>query len=172
MGVQRWCGVSIVGHNGTDQLRNVLARKNTILRYLPPCSTHLCQLADTFVILKIKDAWTRRWEEKKSALIEANAWQNIPRGGGTWSGKLTNPGKQFFLQLAPESVQDVNREVDCDGMTYARKAMIRCGMSLDTNGSWSVDQIFPHLKNIVNEFLQYFGGDEVPEIGLENNDSD
>jgi hypothetical protein len=55
------------------------------------------------------------------------------------SGKLTNPVKRFFLQLAADTVEDVNKEVDCNNMSYARKAMIRCGMTLDVDGSWSVN---------------------------------
>jgi hypothetical protein len=56
--------------------------KNTILRYFPPCSTHLYQPVDTFIISKIKDAWTKRWEAKKIKLIQTNAWQNTARTDG------------------------------------------------------------------------------------------
>ena len=102
---------------------------------MPQCSTHLCQPADTFIISKVKDAWTRRWEAKKINLIETNIWQNTPRTDGHWSGKLINPGKRFFLQLAVYSVEDVNREVDCNHLSYPRKAMIRSCMSLDIDGT-------------------------------------
>ena len=88
------------GHNLNLRLEAVLASKRTVLKYLPPCSTHLCQPADSFVISKIKDAWTRRWEAKKIELIHNDSWQNLPRRDGQWSGKLTNSGKSFFLQLA------------------------------------------------------------------------
>ena len=37
---------------------------------------------------------------KKPELIATRAWQNNPRADGQWSGKLTNPDKCFFLQLA------------------------------------------------------------------------
>ena len=50
-------------------------------------------------------------------------------------GKLTNPCKNFFLQLATNSVEDVNREVDCDNILYAKKAMIRLGMSMAVDGT-------------------------------------
>ena len=59
--------------------------------------------------------------QKKIELIATGAWQNNPRANGQWFGKLTNPGKRFFLQLAVDSVQDVNQQLDCDNMTYARK---------------------------------------------------
>ena len=61
------------GQNLTPRLQGVLQAKQSILRYLPPCSTHLCQPADTFIISKIKDAWTKRWEAKKTELIATNA---------------------------------------------------------------------------------------------------
>lgn len=151
-------------HTVTPRLAAVLASKNVVLRYLPPCSTHLCQPADTFIISKIKDAWTRRWEAKKTELIESNAWQNRARGDGQWSGKLTNPGKRFFLQLASDCVEDVNREVDCNNMSYARKSMIRCGMALDVDGSWNVTQLFPHLQELVAKHREYFEGHQDPHF--------
>ena len=49
-----------------------------------------------------------------------------------WSdglGKIKNRGKKFFVLLAKQAAQDVNNQRDADGMTYARKAMIKCGMS-------------------------------------------
>ena len=67
-----------IGHNLTPRLQGVLQAKQSILRYLPPCLTHLCQPIDTFIISKIKDAWTKRWKEKKTKLIATNAWQNTP----------------------------------------------------------------------------------------------
>ena len=136
----------------------VLATKNTIFKFMPPCSTHLCQSIDTFLISKIKDAWTRRWEAKKIELIQQNAWQNAPWANGQWLGKLTNLGNVFFQQLAAHSVEDVNREVDCDNISYARKAMICCGLALKLDGFWSVGQLFPHLQEIIAKNLQYFQG--------------
>ena len=53
------------GHNITPELESALQKTNTKLLFLPPCSTDLCQPADSFVISKIKDAWTRSWDEKK-----------------------------------------------------------------------------------------------------------
>ena len=47
-------------HNITPRLTVVLEASQSALKYLPPCSTHLCQLADTFIISKVKDTWTRR----------------------------------------------------------------------------------------------------------------
>ena len=74
---------------------------------------------------------------------------------------MTNLRKRFFLQLAIDSVENVNREVDCDNMSYTRKAMIRCGLTLGLDGSWNVGQLFLHLQEIIAKHLQYFQGQEV-----------
>jgi hypothetical protein len=49
-------------HRITSRLTTVLTEKQTVLRFLPPCCIHLYQPVDTFIISKIKDAWTKRWE--------------------------------------------------------------------------------------------------------------
>ena len=53
-------------HSITLRLTAVLEAKQSTLKYLPPCSTHLCQPVDTFIISKVKDAWTKQWEAKKN----------------------------------------------------------------------------------------------------------
>ena len=68
------------------------------------------------------------------------------------------------MQLATNSVENVNRDVDCDNISYARKAMICCGLALGLDGSWSVGQLFPHLQEIIAKHLQYFQGEEVPNF--------
>ena len=45
---------------------------------------------------------------------------------------------------------------DKDGMTYARKAMIMCGMSLNTNGVWEEKQLKPELQEIIKKHRAYF----------------
>ena len=69
-------------HNITPRLTVVLEAKHSTLKYLPPCFIHLCQPADTFIISKVKDAWTRRWEAIKTELIATGAWQNNPWADG------------------------------------------------------------------------------------------
>ena len=149
-----------------------MVKKATSLRYLPPCTTHLCQPVDKGCLdhyhFKDKGCLDIHWEEKKIELIQASAWQNTPRGDGSWLGKLTNPGKRYFLQLATDSIDIFNREVDCDNMSYARKGMICCGMALDVDGTWNVNQLFPVLQDIIAKHLQYFQGQDVPEhVSLE-----
>ncbi|ETO99823.1 hypothetical protein F441_22753 [Phytophthora nicotianae CJ01A1] len=109
----------------------------------------------------IKDAWKAKWNEKKLELIQDNNWQNKVRKNGSWSGKLQNPGKKFFLQLAADSVKAVNLQKDKNGMSYACKAMIRCGLSLGIDGTWTVEQLYPHLQEIIAKHRAHFEGDPV-----------
>ena len=41
----------------------------------------------------------------------------------------------FFLQLVADSVEDVNRQLDFDNMSYARKMMIHLEMALAFDGT-------------------------------------
>jgi len=149
------------GHLSELECESELRALNARLRYLPANATDLCQPADSFVIAKIKNVWRRLWNEKKIELIEDDAWQNTPRKNGDWSGKLRNPGKHFFLSLAAKAVREVNGVRDTHGLTYARKAMIRCGLSLGTDGNWSTQQLFPHLQEIVKKYPSHFDGEAV-----------
>ena len=58
-------------------------------------------------------------------------WSDTVRRNGSCSGKL---GKRFFLELAATAVRAVNGMRDSCGLTYSRKSMIHCGMSLDVSG--------------------------------------
>jgi hypothetical protein len=139
----------------TPELEAILTSKNTKLCYFPPCFIHLYQPADTFIISKFKDSWTRRWEAKKTELIQTNAWQDQARVDGQWSWKLINPGKCFFLELTALCIDDVNKEVDDDNIS-SRKIMIHCGSILGLDEFWNVTQLFLHLHEIIAKHLQYF----------------
>ena len=145
------------GHNPTAEQQAALQEINACLRFLPPNSTDLCQPADSFIISKIKDAWTQGWNEKRMELI-ANGEFQTKHGSSEGSGKLKNPGKLFFLRLAAQSVRKVNSMRDRDGLTYARKAMIRCGLSKNLNGLWEITQLFPKLQNIIKKYRSHFEG--------------
>jgi hypothetical protein len=69
--------------------------------------------------------------------------------------------------LAADSVEDVNREVDCDHLSYAIKAMIKSSMSLTIDGTWSVHQLFLHLQDIIGKYHQFFKGN-MCHLQLEN----
>ena len=151
------------GHNDTNESVAALAKLNAEIRKLPANATDLCQPADSFIISKIKDVWRREWERKKIDMIKDGLWSNEIRGDGQWSGKLKNPGKRYFLKLAAQAVAEVNEQRDELGMSYARKAMIKCGLSKDAvTGKWQESQLFDHLQVIINKHREYFDG-KVPE---------
>lgn len=52
------------------------------------------------------------------------------------SGVLVDPGKEFFLKLAADSIRDLNSELDKNGMNDATTAMVQCGMLMGVDGSW------------------------------------
>lgn len=139
------------GHNGTFDLKEAAENIRTDIRYFPPNATHLIQPCDSFIIQKIKRAWATRWEKYKMEMVQQNKWKDS-------SGKLLNPGKRFFLQLAADSVRDVNRQSDADGLSFARKAMIMTGLSLNTNGRWEICQLTPELQRIATKHKDYFDG--------------
>jgi hypothetical protein len=70
--------------------------------------------------------------------------------------------------LAADSIEDVNRRVDIDNMSYAIKSIIRCGLALGADGTWSVNKLFPQLQQIVAKHQQYFEGLEVPQLHMTN----
>ena len=82
------------------------------------CVADKVQPCDSFVISEIKDEWTTLWESYKFDAIKNSLWQDV-------SGAIKNPGKPFF-KLETESVRWVNAARDANGLTYARKAMMRC----------------------------------------------
>jgi len=149
------------GHLDEDECTEELEKRNASLKFFPPNATDLWQPADSFVIANIKDEWRRLWNEKKIELIESNAWQNKARSDGAWTGKLKNPGKRYFLSLAATAVRRVNALRDKNGLNYARKAMIRCGLSLDVDGKWCVEQLFSHLQEIISKYPVEFAGSSV-----------
>ncbi len=150
------------GHNESPELRAIMDSTNTELRYFRPCATDLVQPADSFSISKINDEWTRQWEAENMRFIRDGGWDTV-RSDGVWSGKLKNPGKRFFLELAAKSVHAVNGMRDRFGLTYARKAMIRCGMALDVCGRWHEGQLSMELQEIVKNHRVHFNGTVVAE---------
>lgn len=40
---------------------------------------------------------------------------------------------------------------DKNGDLYVKKAMIGCGLALNLNGQWEVQQLFPHFQEIVKK---------------------
>jgi DDE superfamily endonuclease len=80
------------GNNETADSSSALRKIRTSIRVLPPNSTHLTQPCDSFVLQKIKEAWSRRRDADKVAMVQSGKWKS---GEGS-SGKLINPGKMVF----------------------------------------------------------------------------
>ncbi|DBA02287.1 TPA: hypothetical protein N0F65_006162 [Lagenidium giganteum] len=113
-------------------------------RIMPPMMIFQ-NATESYPIRQVTDD-ARKWNAKKFELIKDDAWQMTVRKDGTCSDKLKNPGKRYFLQLAAECDQELNTKPDKHGFTFARKVMIRCGMSLDVAGKWKVSQLYPQLQ--------------------------
>lgn len=145
------------GHIETEGLSKLQAIR-TGLRKFPVNATDMVQPADSFVIAKIKDAWRRQWDLKKAEMMGNGAWMGSGYGQ---SGKLKNPGKVFFLHVTANAVREVNQQRDRNGLKFARKAMIRTGMSLNVNGLWEESQLFDKLQVIFAKHRSHFDGEEV-----------
>lgn len=143
-------------HRITADVEAALTRSRTVLRFFPPCATDLVQPADSFVIQRIKSEWRSRWDKKEMEMISNNMWSDPSR-----SGRLVNPGKRYFLQLAADVARSVFQQRDSDGVLFTRKAMIRCGMALNLNGVWEERQLSPELQNIIKKYRENFNGTPV-----------
>ncbi len=96
-------------------------------------------------------------------MMRANKWQDKVRSDRSWSGQLPNPGKKYFLNLAAESLRAVNAQRDEKFINFARKAMIRCGLSKDIDGHWRVSQLSKELQMIAQKYPEHFAGTTVPD---------
>ncbi len=54
--------------------------------------------------------------------------------------------------------------IDKDGMSFARKAMLQCGLGLK-NDAWKISQLKPELQGIIHENRSHFDGELAPSIG-------
>ena len=62
----------------------------------------------------------------------------------------------WYMRISLQCSEKINACVDEDGMSIARKAMIRTGSSLDVDGTWKVEQIFSHLQDIIAAYPENF----------------
>ena len=77
----------------------------------------------------------------------------------TNSGRLTNPGKRYFVTLIQECVSELNSRLSGE-ISMARRAMISTGLINDVDGVWRVSQLTDYLQEIVANNLPYFNGVE------------
>jgi DDE superfamily endonuclease len=150
------------GSKLTPSHREALAKTNSELRFLPPNFTDLIQPADSFVVQKIKDALRSLRDKYLSETVKKGDWKNE-------SGKISNPGKRYFLQLATDAIRTVKIARDTNGVHYARKAMIRCGMGLDLCGEWRFEQLSEDLREILAKHPKEFARGE-EGLGLTYNE--
>ncbi|ETM02331.1 hypothetical protein L917_01187, partial [Phytophthora nicotianae] len=131
------------------------------LKFFPPNATDLCQPADSFVISKIKDAWKAKWNEKKLEFIRDNRWQNKIRKDDSWSGKLQNPGKRFFLQLAADAVKAVNlqndKKVQVLQFVNLAQSFVSCIFNANMDGSRTGDQEEVACPSFLKDDQTYMG---------------
>lgn len=83
------------GHNETPGLLSGLDLINTQIKHFPANATDLSQPADSFIIQKIKDSWTKSREEYMARFLltvnDFGSW-------GSKSGTIPIPGKVYFLK--------------------------------------------------------------------------
>lgn len=137
---------NVGSHKVSEEIQAVLNRLNAEIRYLPPNSTDLTQPADSFVIQAIKAAWIKRWDQYKYNQIASGEFRDADRQ----SGHIANPQKHYFLKLAAESLAAARERTDASGLNFARKSMIRCGLSLNEDGVWKESQLKPALQKLIN----------------------
>jgi hypothetical protein len=88
--------------------------------------------------------------------VQVPSDQARPVGERVWA--IQNPSKTFFFHLAAKAVKRVNAMWNANGIGYARKAMIRCGLSLDVTGQWPVPQLSLELQQIFGKYRAHFNG--------------
>lgn len=159
---------NVSSHNMTPRLIELLKVANIELRYFPPNATHLLQPCDSFIIQAIKAAWHKLWDAKKAQ----DVLQGNFRDGNNGSGKLANPGKYYFLKLGARAVQMARAKKDEDGINFARKSMVMCGLSLDTDGVWRVSQLKAELQVLVARHRELFDSVVAGEYVGEKKDGD
>lgn len=148
-----WGGKRIIfvdnvgSHQISPGVQSALKKINCELRFLPPNSTDLTQPCDAFVISTFKTFWRGMWDGKKAEDIMNK--QFMDKAGG--SGKVANPGKHYFLKFAAEATRRARAKVDKNGMNYARKSMILCGLSADTDSVWRETQLRPELQHLIKK---------------------
>ncbi len=154
------------GHHddGNGNMHAALESSNATFRYLVATAIDKIQPCDSFVISKIKDAWMEIWDDYKFKAIKDGLWRE-------GYGALQNPRKSFFLRMAAEAVRRVNEQCDQTGLTYARKAMIRYGLSLDIIGEWHEKQLNPDLQIVIEKHRQHFEGLVVLDLDPHDDDT-
>ncbi|DBA02185.1 TPA: hypothetical protein N0F65_004820 [Lagenidium giganteum] len=102
----------------------------------------------------------RKNDKEKLRRGNEKMFSNKPTKAGEWSGKLTQPGKTYFLQLAVPACRIISGMRDDTGLSVVRKSMIRCGLRKNITGVWEEKQLTPHLQELMKKHREYFEGKE------------
>jgi hypothetical protein len=73
--------------------------------------------------------------------------------------------------MAVETVRRVNEQRDQTDLTYARKAMIRYGLSFDIIGKWHEKQLNRDLQIVIEKHRQHFEGLAIPNLDPHDDDA-
>ena len=65
------------------------------------------------------------------------------------------------MNLAVKCVREVNDMTDHDEIPLVRKAMICCGLALNTNGCCEITQLFHYLQDLIQRYPIEFAGSAV-----------
>jgi hypothetical protein len=133
-------------------------KKNIEKLPLPANTTHLCQPADQFVIAKFKEMYKEHFDDYILSAVEDGLFHQKIQADGTLkgSGKIRNPGKSFILQLLSKVLTELNEKKDKNGMSWAQKAMVGCGLGLNRDGKWTTEMLFPKLRLVIEKYPDYF----------------
>lgn len=142
---------SVRVHNHSDQLEMNLGTCQTELKRFQPNSTTVAQPLDQLLLRCFKSEWRKRWYAKRNELVCEGEYTN--------TGRVRNPGKYFFLRLVKEIVDELNGRTE-HGMSLARRSLMICGLIPGLNGVWSVQQLTPKLREIVENNMEYFEGQD------------
>ncbi len=138
-----------VAHDPKSAFETALNAINTRLERFPRSCTHLIQTLDQMVLRAFKALFRKKSNTKRAEQGLKLAY--------TSTGRLTNPGKYYYLTLVKDCVDELNARMSGD-ISIARKSMIMCGLIPDVDGAWRVEQLTKNLQEIVNQKMNYFNG--------------
>lgn len=76
-------------------------------------------------------------------------------------GKDQEPGETFSLLSAEKATERVKWQCEESGISYTGKAMIICGLALNSNGLWEEQQETPKWQSIIGKHRHNFDGEAV-----------
>ena len=116
------------GHAETPEVKNALNSINKKLCKLPPNATDKVQALDSFIIREFRRIWKSSWNNERRRSIELQQFS-------TRSGKVDHPHTHWYMRLSLECSEKINACVDEEGISIARKAIIRTGLYPDVDGN-------------------------------------